>query len=68
MQMPLAPDSLASGFIQQEMRGQEERVLEAVLLVPACQMGQLPHSSETVASTRVSLPCSCPLQILVTSG
>ena len=46
VEMPLAPGSLTSGLIQQEMRGQEERELEAILLVPGPLVGQLPHSSE----------------------
>ena len=29
------PDSLASGFTQQEMRGQEEREREAILVLPS---------------------------------
>lgn len=68
MEMLLASASLASELIQWEMRGQEERELEAILLVPGPLVGQLPHSSAAIASTREPPPCSCPLQILVTSG
>lgn len=68
VEMLMASASLASALIQWEMRGQEERELEAILLVPGPLVGQLPHSSATIASIREPLPCSCPLQILVTSG